>query len=44
VAGTVPPHIDYAATPKGRALLTIVNDLQHWGQQDWSRDHPEESV
>lgn len=44
VAGTVPPRIRYSATPKGRALLAIVDDLQRWGQQDWSRDHAEESV
>ncbi|MDF7815746.1 helix-turn-helix domain-containing protein [Hymenobacter sp. YC55] len=40
VAATVPTQIHYAPTPKGRALLTIIDALQHWGEQDWSRDHP----
>lgn len=40
VADTVPPQIRYTPTPKGRALLTIIDALQHWGQQDWSSDQP----
>jgi DNA-binding HxlR family transcriptional regulator len=40
VADTVPPQIRYTPTPKGRALLTIIEALQQWGQQDWSSDHP----
>jgi DNA-binding HxlR family transcriptional regulator len=40
VAGTVPTQIRYTPTPKGHALLTIIEALQHWGQQDWSNDHP----
>ncbi len=40
VAATVPTQIHYTPTAKGRALLTIIDALQHWGQQDWSRDHP----
>jgi DNA-binding HxlR family transcriptional regulator len=43
VADTVPTQIRYTPTPKGRALLTIIDALQQWGQQDWSSDHPEES-
>jgi DNA-binding HxlR family transcriptional regulator len=39
VADTVPTQIRYAPTPKGQALLTIIDALQHWGQQDWSNDH-----
>jgi len=39
VADTVPPQIRYTPTPKGRALLTIIDALQQWGQQEWSRDH-----
>ncbi|RZL13172.1 MAG: transcriptional regulator [Hymenobacter sp.] len=40
VTNTVPPQICYAPTPKGRALLTIIDALQHWGQHDWDSDHP----
>ncbi|MFD2218475.1 winged helix-turn-helix transcriptional regulator [Hymenobacter bucti] len=40
VADTIPPQIRYTPTPKGRALLTIIDALQHWGQQDWSSDQP----
>lgn len=40
VADTVPPQIRYTPTPKGRALLTIIEALQHWGQQDWVSDQP----
>jgi DNA-binding HxlR family transcriptional regulator len=40
VEGTVPTQIHYTPTPKGGALLTIIDALQHWGQQDWSNDHP----
>lgn len=40
VADTVPPQIRYTPTPKGRALLTIIDALQRWGQQDWSSDQP----
>jgi DNA-binding HxlR family transcriptional regulator len=40
VVGTVPTQIRYTPTPKGRALLTIIEALQQWGQQDWSNDHP----
>lgn len=36
VANTVPPQIRYAATSKGQALLTIIDALQGWGQQDWA--------
>jgi DNA-binding HxlR family transcriptional regulator len=39
VANTVPTQIRYTLTPKGRALLTITDALQQWGQQDWSSDH-----
>ncbi|UOQ69392.1 winged helix-turn-helix transcriptional regulator [Hymenobacter volaticus] len=39
VADTVPPQIRYTPTPKGRALLTIIDALQQWGQQDWSSKH-----
>jgi DNA-binding HxlR family transcriptional regulator len=39
VANTVPTQIRYTLTPKGRALLTIIDALQQWGQQDWSSDH-----
>lgn len=38
VADTVPPQIRYTPTPKGYALLTIIEALQQWGQQDWSSD------
>ena len=34
VADTVPPQIRYTPTPKGRALLAIIDALQRWGQQD----------
>jgi DNA-binding HxlR family transcriptional regulator len=30
----------YTLTPKGRALLTIIDALQQWGEQEWSNDHP----
>jgi DNA-binding HxlR family transcriptional regulator len=33
VADTVPPQIRYTTTPKGRALLTIIDALQRWGEQ-----------
>ena len=36
VAATVPPQVRYAILPKGRALLTIIDALQQWGQQDWT--------
>lgn len=36
VADTVPTQIRYTPTPKGHALLTIIDALQRWGQQDWS--------
>lgn len=36
VANTVPTQIRYAPTEKGLALLTIINKLQRWGQQDWN--------
>ncbi|UOG73453.1 helix-turn-helix transcriptional regulator [Hymenobacter tibetensis] len=39
VANTVPPQIRYSPTPKGHALLTIIDALQRWGQQEWSSDH-----
>lgn len=39
VASTVPTQIHYTPTPKGRAMLTIIDALQQWGQQDWSNDH-----
>jgi DNA-binding HxlR family transcriptional regulator len=38
VADTVPTQIRYTPLPKGRALLTIIDALQRWGQQDWSSD------
>lgn len=40
VADTVPPQIRYTPTPKGRALLTIIDALQRWGQQNWASDQP----
>jgi DNA-binding HxlR family transcriptional regulator len=40
VADTVPPQMRYTLTPKGRALLTIIDALQQWGEQEWSNDHP----
>ncbi|MGI4733678.1 MAG: winged helix-turn-helix transcriptional regulator [Janthinobacterium lividum] len=40
VAATVPPQIRYTPTPKGRALLTIIEALQRWGQQQWASDQP----
>jgi DNA-binding HxlR family transcriptional regulator len=40
VASTVPTQIRYTPTPKGCALLTIIEALQQWGQQDWSNNHP----
>lgn len=43
VVDTVPTQIRYTPTPKGRALLTIIDALQQWGQQDWSSDHMGES-
>lgn len=36
VVDTVPPQIRYVATPKGRALLTIIDALHAWGQRDWA--------
>jgi DNA-binding HxlR family transcriptional regulator len=39
VADTVPTQIRHTLTPKGRALLTIIDALQHWGQQEWPNDH-----
>jgi DNA-binding HxlR family transcriptional regulator len=40
VADTIPTQIRYTPTPKGRALLTVIDALQQWGEQDWSSDHP----
>ena len=39
VAGTVPTQMRYTSTPKGRALLIIIDALQQWGEQDWTTDH-----
>ena len=29
----VPPRVEYALTPKGRALLPIIEDMRAWGAQ-----------
>ena len=36
LAATVPLQVRYTATSKGRALLVIIDELQQWGQHDWS--------
>lgn len=40
VADTVPIQIHYGPTPKGQALLTIIDALHRWGQHDWASDYP----
>ena len=29
----VPPRVEYALTPKGQALLPIIEDMRTWGQE-----------
>jgi DNA-binding HxlR family transcriptional regulator len=29
----VPPRVEYALTPKGRALLPIIEDMRAWGME-----------
>lgn len=31
--GEVPPRVEYALTPKGEALLTIIEDMRSYGER-----------
>jgi DNA-binding HxlR family transcriptional regulator len=35
----VPPRVEYALTPKGRALLPIIEDMRTWGAE-WLTSEP----
>ncbi|ACU60996.1 winged helix-turn-helix transcriptional regulator [Chitinophaga pinensis] len=35
VPGTVPLQTSYIATPKGMALMEIMDQLHEWGEKEW---------